>query len=304
MPRPAIPRGRQQKHSMLENNATYIEYVDRLTELAVSMFEWKNLPSTVDERFLEMTLFGKGFAVFYKDEDLGDYLALPAKIGGELDNYNIPKLRTAYATNGYQYELDESNSVIIYNNMIHKNSVLDVHMFAERLYEMDRIIDVNINAQKTPVLISCDETQRLTLKNLYMQFDGNMPVIYGDKNINPNSLKVLSTGAPFVADKIYQLKNQRWNEMLTYLGISNVNYQKKERMISDEVLRGQGGTIASRYSRLNERKKACKAINEMFGLNMDCVFREDYREADDEIMFSGDTGENDMDTVAIDLRTN
>lgn len=304
MPRPAIPRGRQQRHSMLKNDATYIEYVDRLTELAVSMFEWKNLPKTIDERFLEMTLFGKGFAVFYKDEDLGDYLALPAKIGGELNIYNIPKIRTAYATNGYQYELDESNSVIIYNNMIHKNSVLDVHMFAERLYEMDRIIDVNIGAQKTPVLISCDETQRLTLKNLYMQFDGNMPVIYGDKNINPNSLKVLSTGAPFVADKIYQLKNQRWNEMLTYLGISNVNYQKKERMISDEVLRGQGGTIASRYSRLNERKKACEAINEMFGLNMDCVFREDYREADDEVMFSGKTGENDMDTVAIDLRTN
>ena len=303
MPRPEIPRGRQQKKTIWQNDATYIQYEDRLTELSISMFEWENLPDTIDERFLELTLFGKGVAVFFKDENLDEYYALPAAIGGQLNIYNIPKRRRAYATSGYNYPCDESNSVLIYNNMLHKNSVLDVRMFAKRLYELDRIIDVNASAQKTPILISCDETQRLTLKNLYMQYQGNEPVIYGDKNINPNAIKVLNTGAPYVADKLYQLKTQRWNEALTYLGISNVNYQKKERLISDEVLRGQGGTIASRYSRLNARKQAAKEINKMFGLNVDCKFREDYREADDEVMFSGETGDKSQDTLAIDLRT-
>ncbi len=305
MPRPMVPRGRQQKATVWKNDATYIQYVDRLTELSIAMFEWKNLPDTVDERFLELTLFGKGMAVFFKDDALDEYYALPASIGGQLNIYNIPKRRRAYATSGYQYECDIENSVIIYNNMLHKNSRLDVEMFARRLYELDRIIDVNAAAQKTPILITCDnEKQKLTLKNLYMQYDGNDPVIYAYGNsVDSNSVKVLTTGAPYVADKIYQLKTQRWNEALTYLGISNVNYQKKERLISDEVLRGQGGTIASRYSRLNARKQACEEINKMFGLNIDCTFREDYREADDEIMFSGQTGENDMDTLAIDLRT-
>ena len=288
--------------SQKKNSYSYMQYYNRLTELSMSMFEWTDLPDTVDPRFMELILFGDGFCVFFKDDVLG-YLALRCEIGGRLDVYQIPTQRRAYASNGYNMELDETNSVIIFNNMLHTNSVLDVEMFSERLYNLDRAIDVNANAQKTPILIKCDETQRLTLLNLYKQYDGNEPVIFGDSQLNPNSVTVLQTGAPYVADKLFELKTRIWNEALTYLGISNVNYQKKERMISDEVLRGQGGTIASRYSRLNARREACEKINEMFGLNIDCKYRQDYREADDEVMFEGDTGDNTMDNVAIDLRT-
>lgn len=258
------------------NNYTFLQYYNRLTELSVSMFEWKNLPETVDPRFLELVLFSDGMCVFFEDEVMG-YLGLRTMIGGRLNVYQIPTIRTAYATNGYNRMLDETNSVIIFNNLLHTNSMLDVEMFAKRMYNLDRAVDVNANAQKTPILISCDDSQRLTLKNLYMQYDGNMPVIYGDKNMTPNSLQVLSTGAPYVADKLYQLKTQIWNEALTYLGISNINISKKERLITDEVMRNQGGVIASRYSRLEARRQACKQINEMFGLDLWCDYREDYQ---------------------------
>lgn len=266
------------------NNATFMQYFNRLTELSISMFEWKNLPETVDPRFLELTLFGDGMAIFFEDEVLG-FCALRTMIGGKLNIYQIPTIRTAYASNGYNMSLDETNSVIVFNNMLHTNSVMDVEQFSKRLYNLDRIIDVNANAQKTPILVSCDDTQRLTLLNLYKQYDGNAPVIFGDKNLNPNSLKVLTTGAPYVADKIYQLKVQIWNEALTYLGISNINITKKERLITDEVTRNQGGTIASRYSRLEARRQACKQINDMFGLDIWVDYREDYQVLD--------TGNND-----------
>lgn len=259
------------------NNASYIQYYDRLTELSISMFEWRNLPDTVDPRFLELTLFANGMAVFFKDE-VEDYLALQCAISGPLNVYRIPIRRRAYAVNGYNRELDDKNSVIIYNNMLHKNSMLDVRMFARELYNLDRAISVNANAQKTPILIRCDENQRLTLENLYMDYDGNKPVIYGDKGLNPNALSVLKTDAPYVADKLYTLKTQKWNEALTYLGISNVNITKRERLITDEVTRNQGGTIASRYSRLQSRRMACEQINKMFGLNIQCDYREDYQE--------------------------
>ena len=284
------------------NKDGFMQYFDRLTELSISMFEWKNLPDTIDERFLELALFGDGMAIFFEDEVLG-YLALRTMIGGRLDVYQIPTERTAYASNGYNKHLDNENSVIIFNNMIHTNSTRVVETYARRLYELDRIIDVNAKAQKTPVFIQCEETQRLTMKNLYMKYEGNEPFIFGDKSLNPNALKVLKTDAPYVADKIYQLKTQLWNEVLTYLGISNLNVQKKERLISDEVMRNQGGTIASRYSRLESRRKACEQINDMFGLDIECNYREDYREADDEVMFSGETGDESMKDIAIDLRT-
>lgn len=289
--------------SAKQNNVSYIQYFNRLMELSISMFEWKNLPKSVDERFLENVLFTDGMAVFFKDDVLG-YLALRTTIGGKLNVYQIPTERRAYASNGYNQELNEEDSIIIFNNMIHTNAVVEVEMFAKRLYNIDRAIDVNANAQKTPILITCEEAQRLTLKNVYMQYDGNEPVIFGDKNLNPNSLKVLTTGAPYVADKLYQLKTQIWNEALTYLGISNLNIQKKERLVSDEVMRNQGGVIASRWSRLNARRQACDKINEMFGLDISVDFREDYREADDEMMFAGDTGDNSMSPMAIDIRTN
>lgn len=280
--------------SATKNKGSYIQYYHRLMELSISMFDWQNLPDTVDARFLELALFSDGMAIFFKDEALG-FVALRTMIGGTLNVYQIPTKRKAYAANGYNNNLDETNSVIIFNNMLHTNSMLEVEQFSNRLYNLDRVIDVNANAQKTPILISCDETQRLTLMNLYKQFDGNMPVIYGDKNLNPNSLKVLTTGAPYIADKIYQLKVQIWNEALTYLGISNINITKKERLITDEVTRNQGGTLASRYSRLNERREACKKINDMFGLNIWCDFREDYQTIDNmEETTNAEEGEENM----------
>lgn len=265
------------EESLSMNNYTYMQYAYRLMELSISMFEWKNLPEGIDERFLEMVLFTDGHAVFFKDDELGDYLALQCLINGKLNVYRIPIKRRAFAVNGYQKQLTDKDSVIIFNNMLHTNSWLDVKMFAKRLYNLDRIIDVNANAQKTPILIKGNEQQRLTLTNLYKEYDGNAPVIFADKSLDMNALQVLSTQAPYVADKIYQLKTQIWNEALTYLGISNVSFQKRERMVSDEVTRSQGGTVASRYSRLNARRQACEQINKMFGLNIDCDFREDYQ---------------------------
>ena len=259
------------------NNRTYLQYYNRLTELAISMFEWQNLPKTVDQIFLEMCLFGDGMCVFFQDEVLG-YLSLQCMIGGRLNVYRIPMERKAYATNGYQRELNETNSVIIFNNYLHTNSLLDVEMFSKRLYNLDRAIDVNANAQKTPVLIQCDESQRLVMKNLYKQYEGNEPFIFGSKGLDASGLKVLQTGAPYVADKLYELKTQIWNEALTYLGISNINVVKKERMITDEVTRNQGGTVASRYSRLESRRQACKQINEMFNLNIWVDYREDFQD--------------------------
>lgn len=289
--------------SLRMNNETCGHYLARLTELSISMFDWKNVPDSIDIRYLELALFTDGKAVFFKDEDLDVHLALRVAVSGPFNVYMIPNGRRAFASNGYNKMLSEKDSVIIWNNMLHTNSVMTVKLFAERLYNLDRIIDVNANAQKTPVLVQGSENQRLTLLNVYKEFEGNAPVIFGDKNLDINSLSVLTTEAPYVADKLYQLKVQYWNEALTYLGISNLNIQKKERLVADEVVRAQGGTIASRYSRLDSRRQACEEINKMFGLDMEVDYKQDFREADDEVMFPGDTGGGGMVDQAIDLRT-
>lgn len=282
--------------SLMLNNYTYMQYYNRLTELAISMFKWENLPETVDERYLELGLFNDGQMVYFDDDVLGN-LCLKTTIAGKFDVYGIPTKRRAYAVNGYQKNLTEKNSVVIFNNYLHTNNRLDVLMFAYRLYNLDRAIDVNANAQKTPYIVQCEESQRLTFKNVFKDIDGNEPIIWGAKGLDLNGLKVLRTDAPYVADKLYTLKTQIWNEALTYLGIANTNTVKKERLISDEVTRSMGGVIASRYSRLESRRQAVDKINKMFGTKIEVNFRADYREMDEELMFAGDSEGNKTSAV-------
>lgn len=286
---------RQFEESALLNNITYMQYFNRLTELAISMFDWQNLPPTVDPRYIELHLFQNGSMVYFNDDVVGN-LCLDCLPSENFDVYGNPVNRRAYSSyNNYQRDLNEDNSIIIWNNYLRTNSITDIKLYSKRLYLLDRIIDVNANAQKTPVLVQGTEKQRLTLLNLYKEFDGNAPFIFGDKNLDLNGLKSLNTGAPYVADKIYQLKTQIWNEALTYLGISNINIQKKERLITDEVTRNQGGTIASRYSRLQARREAVDKINAMFGTNIRVDYREDFQEIDDDTGYDTTKGGDNDD---------
>lgn len=266
-------RRNQFNESAYLNNRQYMYYVQRFTELAISMFEWKNLPPSVDARFLELTLYTDGQAVFFNDEVMGP-LALQVLSNGPFNVYRVPIRRRAYAVNGYQRQLDMTDSVIIYNNLLRTNTEPDMRLFARRLYDLDRTIDVNARAQKTPTAVKATEEQRLSMLNYYKEYDGNQPYIFVDKSFDVSDMQAIDLQAPFVADKLYQLKTQLWNEALTYLGISNLTIQKKERVNTDEVSRSMGGTIASRYSRLEARRRAADEINNMFGLDIEVDFRE------------------------------
>lgn len=254
------------------NNQTYIDYYQRLMEFAINMFEWRNLPPTVDERFLELTLYEKGYCLYFNDEVVGN-LALTCTIGGMLDVYRIPTERRAFAVNGYNKICTTQDSVLIFNNYLHTPTILTIELFARRLYEIERTIDVNVKAQKTPTLVLASEQQRLTMKNLYMQYDGNEPFIFGDKDMEFDGIKCLKTDAPYVADKLQVLKHQIWNEALTFCGIENSNQDKKERLVADEVGSNYGNIEAQRNVMLNARRQAADKINRMFGTNIEVGFR-------------------------------
>lgn len=269
-------RNKMMLNSWDNNVRTYELYLNHILEIAISRYKWIDLPDTVDERFLEVTLCGRnGTALFFEDKEIG-FLALPCTMNGRWNVYNIPIERRAYATNGYQAVRNEKDSVIIYNNQLHNgmSTYSKLVQYAKDLYLLDTVTMLNVNAQKTPLMILSDEKQALTLKNLYMKYDGNQPFIFGDKNdLNPNIIQAVNTGAPFLADKLYELKQNIWNEILTFLGVPNVQVTKKERLITDEVNRGLGGVFASRYSGLLSRRQACEQINDMFGLNLSVEYR-------------------------------
>ena len=256
-------------------------YRDRLTDIALSCVKWKNLPEEIDPRFLEWCLFYDGMAIFFKDDITEKFVCIQVMPSGQFNMYRIPKERTAYAVNGYQNsDLNEKNSVIIYNNLLRKPSVQDIEIYAKKLTNIDLTLNVNVNAQKTPIAIICDETQRLTFQQLYQNYAGNMPFIFGDKGLNLDNVKSINTQADYKGEELNKLKTDIWNEALTYLGVSNVQYQKKERINTEEINRSMGGAFASRRSRIKARQNAVEEINKMFGLSIEVDFEDEVDKID------------------------
>lgn len=262
------------------NTRSYQYYFYRLKELAISMFDWKGLPSTIDPRYIELGLFENNCMVYFKDEVMGD-LCLNCLPQSMMTVYGDPIKRRAYSKyNNYQKELSDKDSVIIWNNYLRMNSYNAIDLFARRLYNLDRVIDVNCNAQKTPVLVTANEQQRMTMINLYKEYDGNQPFIFGDKMLDQNSLKTLNTGAPYVADRLYEMKRNLWAEALNYLGINAVQ-DKRERLVTQEAIMAQGDTISARYSRLRSRQEAAEKINRMFDTKISVDYAVDYQLAEE-----------------------
>lgn len=104
-----------------------------------------------------------------------------------------------------------------------------------------------------------------SIQDLVNNVDGMENTVIAYEDLDLDDTTMVLAPAPFVADKIDIHKEKIWNEYLRLIGIANMNFQKKERNIKDEVMASQGGTVASRFSRFDPRKDAVEEINEKFG---------------------------------------
>lgn len=263
------------KYAKELNNQTFTDYFNRLKLLARSVFKWNNLPNGISEKWIEKYLFYEGQCMFYKDDTLG-FMVTKIAPGGSLNPYDEPTLLRPVATN-YPGELREYKNneecVLICNNDDKIPSIHTIKQYAYRLADISRTIDINIQAQKTPTLIQCSKNQLESLKNVYRQWNGYEPVIYGSKDLDLSGIQVLKTDAPIVFDKLQIQKHDIWNECMTFLGINNANMDKRERLVDDEVQANNQQIEYCGQLMLKAREEACKQINEIFGLKVSVEFR-------------------------------
>lgn len=262
------------RDAMILNSETYTDYLGRMKKICLSMFEWKNLPPSMNARFLEMCLYYNGQAAMLYDENYG-YMNTMAADGGYINIYGLPTEVQCYSYRFNQRrslftltsgEEKDKECILVMNNYERIPTQSTVILFAKRLAEAQRTADVNIQAQRTPILIATDQKQYFTLKKMYEEYDGNTPAIFADKNlIDPNSLKAIKTEAPFIAQNIMDYKREIWNEFLTTMGISNLS-EKRERMISNEVDSNNELINLNLQALLAPRKEACQLFNEKYGL--------------------------------------
>lgn len=261
------------------NDITYYSYLFRLCNMYMSVFEWKNLPEGCDERMLEWWLMFNGYVGFIYDEVLEaaapeeapeGYAIMQLLLQGQMGMYQLPKERSAYSVDaqvGLVQNLDAMNSVIIFDQQIRVTPWPTLCMYASRLANIERSIDVNVTQQKTPCIIKCNEKQKLSLMNLMNQAAANNMYIWADDKLDLSTVEALNTGAPMVSTDLEILKHQYWNEVLTFIGVENTNTDKKERQVSAEVLSNMGDVEANRFTRLTPREKAADQMNAILEKN-------------------------------------
>ena len=263
--------------SLYLNELQYVDYIERIKKICLSMFEWINLPSSMNSRYLEECLFYLGQASLLYDDKYG-FINTKCTSDGRINIYGLPTDLTCYSydyhttrrlyvgLNGDEKQINKE-AILVMNNYERIPTLSTCELFAKKLTNADLTAYINIQNQKTPVLILCNENQRLTLENMYSQYEGNRPVIYGDSdNININAIKSIDTKVPFIADKVMEYKKEIWNELLTFLGINNLMLEKKERLVSDEANSNNELINMNLQSFLIPRQEACKKFNELFGL--------------------------------------
>ena len=258
------PSRKDFKKAVFTNAQTYNYYYTRMRNIAMSIYRWEGLPESCNARFLERQLYYRGYAGFVPDENFG-WLSLPIAPSGTINIYNEALYYNAFGNNYPTKRFLRENIVIVRNNLTCIPTDFAVRKFARQLYDCECAIDTNIAAQKTPVLIVCEDKQRLTMKNLYMQYDGNAPVIYGDKSLNPEALRVLKTDAPYIADKLTMHRAAIWSDFLTFIGVSNVGTEKHERLTEAESIANAGFYQISAELGLLARREAAKELSEKIG---------------------------------------
>ena len=254
-------------NSQLSNFLTYQMYLRQLLTLAENVFEFENLPPFIDVSYLNKELLRKGSIAWFMDDVMG-LIALPYNNIGTLDVYGRPKTIQVIARNGYTRTLKQGEFVIMYDNNGRYPLLMDIYQNAERIAMCKRVIDINISQQRTPRVWITKTDKKRSVEDLLNQIDGNAERVLTYDNINLDDIQAICEPAPFVADKIDLHLEKEWSEFFRLIGIANLVEQKKERLIQDEMTASLGGTIASRYSRFEPRKRAIEEINKKWGLDI------------------------------------
>ena len=273
------------------------QYMIQFTDIFIKLFKWNNVPEGIDMDIVMRNLFNQGRAMFLQDE-LNGFMILPTVAFSKYNWQGKPIEWQGLEFNGKTHQRTIDNSVIIKNSPLMAPCLPTVYEYCKDLANIRQAMKTNVNATKTPFIATGNRNQLLSLQNKYKKVSDNEMVIYEETGAM-QTLNVLKTDAPFLADKLSTLFVHTMGQLLTYLGINNTETEKKERLVSDEVNGNNEFINSNLKTRLSCYQEACEKINAMFGLSMSVELNEEYAKG------IADTLMNDADLFSdVDLEVN
>lgn len=255
---------------------SYIFYMGELEKIARSRFLYSNVPDGVDVRFLEYALFIDGMATLFFDDNMGKFVGVKAITQSGFNEYGLPYRFIGKGYNEFNEERNLDNAILILNNELMRGDFPTVQRYAHILANFDTTLMLNSTTLRKPYMFLGDKKSESSIKIIWKKILSFEPLFLSNKSYNADNIQVLDLlkgGNHFLKD-VYDIKTNYFNEFLTHMGISNMNQQKKERMLSDEVNRSMGGSLAFRNSPYECRVRGLKEFNDMYGENMQVEFNE------------------------------
>lgn len=256
-------------------------YITHLTQMAANRYNFIGLPKEIDQRYVKLCLVRNGLVVFFhEDKKYNQYMALRAGSIGPLNVYDSPTEFQVIGGSGselFNEKLSSTECVPIWSNYLRMSEMPNIIMWANRLAEIDRTIEISaVNARQTRV-VSVPEDQRLSAENTIKQMREGVETVFGSEALS-NVIKSIETfdleAHPVKLPNLLIAKGKIWNEIMTYMGVNNSNQDKKERLVAAEVGANDEQIDLTKAMVLSAIQEGCDQINEMFDLNVSVEFNQ------------------------------
>ena len=259
----------EERKRILDNNFRLGLIYNKYKMLSLNMFRWEGLPQTIESRHIENSLFNYGLCLIVNDDDLG-FISVPCNYGAYMNVNNVP---TEVITCGFNYiktfdyiRKDKNKCQLILNNDLAIGNEQYIFDYAQRMFEVENCIRVNINQQKFPWFVNTTPNSKKTMEEMFKKVMNGDPYIMGSKD-QIGSVEVLTLNTPYIADKLNAYKYELEREVLSFHGLNN-NFEKKERLLVDEVNSNNDFIDRNVELMYRQRQLACESLNKKFGWNV------------------------------------
>lgn len=247
------------------NNRTYNYYIDLMLKLAVSRFRWLNLPTTCDERYLELMLVTQGMAsIAFPYRMSGTFLSLQCAPKGQPNMYDRPNKWLCIGQNGTRYMASRKTGVVVFDNVTRYPLMNGIMLYANELTHIRLTKRMNRMHQQIPFILTGPQEKKQDMVNLYKQVAGGEPAVLASEDIQSVDFQALSTGVEYIGEELAVDETNVWNRVYTMLGIENSTL-KQERQTEDEIQAQKNPATLIAESALIERRKAARELNDRFG---------------------------------------
>ena len=245
-------------------NRMYNMYRNQILSLALTRFEWHNLPPTCNARFLEWTLLTQGQATisFPKDQE-GVFYSTQVTWQGAPNIYDNPPRWLSIGNNGWRFSAGPTQGVVVWDNLLRMPILDAIDLMARELTDLSRTEQINRLHQKTPYILTGPQDKKIDMTNLWKQIAGGEPAVIGTDGLSQIEISAIKTDVPYLASEIDAAIQNTWTRIYQLLGIDAMPF-KQERQIEDEVISQQAPSSMQALGFLAARREAAEVLNERF----------------------------------------